>query len=197
MPLPFTYWSSYSLLPLWIFDNYFILWIIIKYYNWFLIKLLQLLQWGTPLGWVFVLWHTSIFFSNASLFFGTTRSSRVILYFPWPNLGIQRRQWQPMPVFLPGKSHGWRSLVGWSPWGRKESEATEWLHFHFSLSCIGEGNGNLLQCSCLENLTDGGAWWAAIYGVAQSRTRLKWLSSSSSSSSNPGINIFPRDSWIF
>ena len=56
---------------------------------------------------------------------------------------------------------------------------TEQLHFHFSLSCIGEGNGNPLQCSFLENPRDGGAWWAAIYGVAQSRTRLKWLSSSS------------------
>ena len=60
---------------------------------------------------------------------------------------------------------------------------TERLHFHFSLSCIGEGNGNPLQCSCLENPRDGGAWWAAVYGVAQSRTRLKRLSSSSSSSS--------------
>ena len=58
---------------------------------------------------------------------------------------------------------------------------TEQLHFHFSLSCIGEGNGNPLQCSCLENPRDGGAWWAAVYGVAQSRTRLKRLSSSSSS----------------
>ena len=57
---------------------------------------------------------------------------------------------------------------------------TERLHFHFSLSCIGEGNGNALQCSCLENPRDGGAWWAAVYGVAQSRTRLKRLSSSSS-----------------
>ena len=56
---------------------------------------------------------------------------------------------------------------------------TEWLHFHFSLSCIGEGNGNPLQCSCLENPRDGGAWWAAIHGVTQSQTRLKWLSSSS------------------
>ena len=55
---------------------------------------------------------------------------------------------------------------------------TERLHFHFSLSCIGEGNGNPLQCSCLENPRDGGAWWAAVYGVAQSRTRLKRLSSS-------------------
>ena len=61
---------------------------------------------------------------------------------------------------------------------------TERLHFHFSLSCIGEGNGNPLQCSCLENLRDGGAWWAAVSGVAQSRTRLKQLSSSSSSRIN-------------
>ena len=66
----------------------------------------------------------------------------------------------------------WRSLVGCSPWGREESDTTE-RHFHFSLSCIGEGNGNPLQCSCLENPRDRGAWWAAVYGVAQSRTRLK------------------------
>ena len=91
-----------------------------------------------------------------------------------------RRQWQPTPVLLPGKSHGWRSLVGCSPWGLKESDATERLHFHFSFSCIGEGNGNPLQCSCLDNPRDGGASWAAVYGVAQSWTRLKWLSSSSS-----------------
>ena len=94
-----------------------------------------------------------------------------------------RRQWHPTPVLLPGKSHGWRSLVGCSPWGRKELETTEGLHFHSSLSCIGEGNGNPLQCSCLENPRDGRAWWAAIYGVAQSRTPLKRLSSSSSSPS--------------
>ena len=56
--------------------------------------------------------------------------------------------------------------------------------FHFSLSWIGEGNGNPLQCSCLENPRDGGAWWAAVYGVSQSWTRLKRLSSSSSSSSS-------------
>ena len=92
----------------------------------------------------------------------------------------RRRRWHPTPVLLPGKSHGWRSLVGCSLWGRKESDTTEQLHFHFSLSRIGEGNGNLLQCSCLENPRDGGAWWAAVYGVAQSRTRLKQLSSSSS-----------------
>ena len=59
---------------------------------------------------------------------------------------------------------------------------TERLHFHFTLSCIGEGNGNPLQCSCLENPRDGEAWWAAVYGITQSRTRLKQLSSSSSSS---------------
>ena len=83
---------------------------------------------------------------------------------------------------MPGKSHGWRSLVGYSPWGREESDTTEQLHFHFSPLGIGEGNGNPLQCSCLENPRDGGAWWAAVYGAAQSRTRLKRLSSSSSSS---------------
>ena len=91
-----------------------------------------------------------------------------------------RRQWHLTPVLLPGKSHGWRSLVGCHPWGRQESDTTERLHFHFPLSCIGEGNGNPLQCSCLENPTDGGAWWAAVYSVAQSRTQLKRLSSSSS-----------------
>ena len=73
--------------------------------------------------------------------------------------------------------------MGWSPQGLKESDRTERLPFHFSLSCIGEGNDNPLQCSCLENPRDGASWWAAIYGVAQSWTRLKWLSSSSSSSS--------------
>ena len=70
--------------------------------------------------------------------------------------------------------------MGCIPWGRWESDTTEQLHFHFSLSCIGEGNGSPLQCSCLENLRDGGAWWAAVHGVAQSQTRLKRLSSSSS-----------------
>ena len=94
---------------------------------------------------------------------------------------LGRRQWHPTLVLLPGKSHGWRSLEGCSPWGSEESDTTERLHFHFSLSRIGEGNGNPLQCSCLENPRDGGAWWAAIYGVTQSWTRLKWLSSSSSS----------------
>ena len=86
---------------------------------------------------------------------------------------LKRSSSSSSKVLLPGKSHGRRSLVGCSPWGREESDTTERLHFHFLLSCIGEGNGNPLQCSCLENPRDGGAWWAAIYGVAQSRTRLK------------------------
>ena len=93
----------------------------------------------------------------------------------------------PHSVLLPGKSHGQSSLVGCSPMGLEESDTTERLHFHFSLSCTGEGNGNPLQCSCLENPRDGGAWWAALYGVAQSRTRLTWLSSSSS--------MYGCDSW--
>ena len=88
----------------------------------------------------------------------------------------RRRQWHPTPVLLPGKSHGQRSLAGCGSWGHLESDTTERLHSHFSLSCIGEGNGNPLQYSCLENPRDGGAWWAAIYGVTQSRTRLKQLS---------------------
>ena len=93
----------------------------------------------------------------------------------------------PTPVLLPGKPldggarkaavHGVAEGWTWLSWG---SDTTERLHFHFSLSCIGEGNGNPLQYSCLENPRDWGAWWAAVYGVAQSRTRLKWLSSSSS-----------------
>ena len=83
---------------------------------------------------------------------------------------------------LKSQSHGWRSLVGCGPWGHWELDRTERLHFHFSLSCIGEGNGNPLQCSCLENPRGGEAWWAAVYGVAQSRTWLKRLSSSSNSS---------------
>ena len=90
----------------------------------------------------------------------------------------------PPPVLLPGKTHGLRSLVGCSPWGCEESDTTEWLPFHFSLSGIGEGNGNPLKCSCLENHRDGGAWWASIYGIAQGWTRLKRLSSSS------------RNSWV-
>ena len=88
----------------------------------------------------------------------------------WGYIYTWKRQPHPTPVLLPGKSHGQRSLVGCSSWGCEESDTTGRLPFHFSLSCIGEGNGNLLQCSCLENPRDGGAWWAAVYGVAESDT---------------------------
>ena len=80
--------------------------------------------------------------------------------------------------------------------GSLRVDTTEHLHFHFSLSCIGEGNGNPLQCSCLENPRDRGAWWAAIYGVTQSRTQLKRLSSSSCSSSTVLFNFFLFFRWI-
>ena len=86
---------------------------------------------------------------------------------------LPRRRWHPTPVLLPGKSHGRRSLVGCSSCGHGESDTNERLPFHFSLSCIGEGNGNPFQCSCLENPRDGGTWWVAVSGVTQSRTRLK------------------------
>ena len=141
--------------------------------------------------WVFqICWHIECSTFTASSFRIWNSSTGI----PSPPLGLfseiynlygsmneeQRRQWHPTPVLLPGKSHGQRSLEGCSPWGRWGSNRTKWLHFHFSLSCIGEGNGNSLQCSCLENPRDG-AWWAASYGVAQSRTWLKRLRSSSSS----------------
>ena len=79
----------------------------------------------------------------------------------------RRRQWHPTLVLLPGKSHGWRSLVGCSPWGRKASYTTEQLHFHFSFSCIGKGNGNPLQYSCLENPLGRGACQATVHGIAR------------------------------
>ena len=72
----------------------------------------------------------------------------------------------------------WRA---WGPWGRRELDTTEQLHFHVSLSCIEEGNGNPLQCSCLENPRDRGAWWAAVSGVTQSQARLRQLSGSKQS----------------
>ena len=110
-------------------------------------------------------------------------------------LNSSMKTYNPTPVFLPGKSPGWSSPAGYNPWASKESDTTERLPFHFSLSCFGEGNGNPLQCSGLENPRDGGAWRAAIYGVAQSRTRLKQLSSSSSSSIH--ISPFPWISFPF
>ena len=125
-------------------------------------------------------WECKAFQHPVFIFF--VHEFKGILFFIFWGTSIlfpQRRQWQPTQVLLPRKSHGWRSLVGCSPWGREESDTTERLHSHFSLSCLGGGNGIPLQCSCLENPRDGGAWWAAIYGVAQCRTQLKRLSSSS------------------
>ena len=102
-----------------------------------------------------------VFPALASRFLSTSGPLLLLLFFKilW-HVG-RRRHWRPTPVLLPGKSHGRRSLVGCSPWGREESDKTERLHFHFSLSCIGDGNGNPPQCSCLENPRNSGAWWAA------------------------------------
>ena len=117
----------------------------------------------------------------------------------WMGLGILvsyvdikwRRQWQPTPLLYscmenPMDEGAWWAAVHGVAKGRARLEQ---LHFHFSLSCIGEGNGNPLQCSCLENPREGGAWWAAVHGVAQSRTRLKWLSSSTQVFIWPSCNI--------
>ena len=108
---------------------------------------------------------------------------------------VRRRQWQPTPVLLPGKSRGRKSLLSCSLWGRKESDTTEWIHFHFSLSCIGEGNGNPLQCSCLENPRDGGAWWAAVYGVTQSRTLLSDLAAAAATCNMWSTGSSPTSDW--
>ena len=97
------------------------------------------------------------------------------------------------------------STLAWKiPWTKEPGglqsveslSQTERFHFHFSLSCIGEGNGNPLQCSCLENPRDGGAWWAAVYGVTQSRTRLNRLSSSSSLKTNTSLGCHPKRGFI-
>ena len=124
----------------------------------------------------------SVLLIGCIIFFCLLASLCILLYYfiCYLFLLLCLLQWHPIPVLLPGKSHGQRSLVGCSPWGHWGLDTTERLHFHFSLSCTGEGNDSPLQCSCLENPRDGGAWWAAVYGVTQSRTWLKWLSSSSS-----------------
>ena len=115
-------------------------------------KKLEVWSWNIPTGdWLNA---SSIFWKTPRVKYYTNTEKRI------RHICVYRlrRQWHPTPVLLPGKSHGWRSLVGCSPWGCKELYTTEQLHFHFSLSCIGEGNGNPLQCSCLENPRDGGAW---------------------------------------
>ena len=138
--------------------------------------------WWTPI-------YTVICFSNPppASFFSSTLPQWWPLFFPTLfSLNSHPLTCKSEKAMAPHSS----TLACQIPWtekpGRLQSTGslrvgqTEQLHFHFSLSCIGEGNGNPLQCSCLENLRDGGAWWAAISGVAQSQTRLKWLSSSSS-----------------
>ena len=144
---------------------------------------LYFLVWKSLSPWISHLISFLNFGKYSALYF-LSSSSEMPSIFRFHNLMSphRRRQWQATPVLLTGESHGWRSLVGCSPWGHYEWDATERLDFHFSLSHNGEGNGNPLQCSCLENPRDRRAWWAAVYGVAQSRTRLKRLSSSSSRS---------------
>ena len=135
--------------------------------NRLLLRSLWLAWYKTQTG--FILFHVLLpprrhwfLWENLFFFFASTRSS------------LWRRKWHPSPVLLPGKSHEWRSLESCSAWGHWGSDTTEWLRFRFSLSCFGEGNGNPLYCSCLENARDGGSWWAAIYGDSQNRTWLKW-----------------------
>ena len=145
---------------------------------------LHVIKTGAHISYSYTLNLPHLFFDVLSWMGERDELTALSQEFTYPSLIWRRRQWHPTPVLLPGKYHGWRSLVGCSPWGHWELDITERFHFHFSLSCIGEGNGNPLQCSCLENPRNGGAWWAAVDGVAQSQTRLKWLGSSSSSSSS-------------
>ena len=122
-----------------------------------------------PLEWLNILFFTLLPCKLYSFLLFFLKVIMAVTILSW----IYQSLWQPTPVLSPGKSHGQRSLVGCSPWGCEESDTTERLHFHFSLSCIGEGNGDPLQCSCLENPRGSGAWWAAVFGVAQSQTQLK------------------------
>ena len=139
--------------------------------------------------YIFIIYHQPFCFSSVGgliriFFFSIIRSP--ISVKAHRSVPCSEKAVVPHSSTLAWKIHGEKSLVGYSPWDPEELDSTERLHFHFSLWCIGEGNGSPLQCSCLENPRDGGAWWAAVCGVAQSRTWLKWLSSSSSSSSTLG-----------
>ena len=107
----------------------------------------------------------------------SSNTKSVCMLYIFPGIVISRalflkleKAMAPHSSTLAWKIHGRRSLVGCSPWGHEVSDTTKRLHFHFSLSCIGEGNGSPLQCSCLENPRDSGAWWGGVSGVAQSRT---------------------------
>ena len=122
---------------------------------------------------------------------------------PWVGMIPWRKEWQPTPVFLPGEFHGQRSLAGYSPWGRKESDMTERLHSLHSLHTLSlEKEMATHSCSCLENPMDRGAWRSVVNGVAESRTRLKWLSTHADSFhiiksinniSNPDIHSWLRN----
>ena len=124
----------------------------------------------------------------------TTWKLRVRFYL----VGISgwRRQWHPTPVLLPEGSHGQRSLVGCNPWCSLESDMTERLHFHFSLSCIGEGNGNPLQCSCLENPKDGEP--GGLLSTGSYRVRHNWNDLAAASGLEPRGSIFGNhgESWL-
>ena len=110
---------------------------------------------ANPVSLFIFFWHSP---SSLAITVRWVAGSICRITFGSPHSHLRRRQWHPTLVLLPGKSHGQRSLVGCSPWGRYQSDVTERLHFHFSLSHNGEGNGNPLQCSCLENPRDGRAW---------------------------------------
>ena len=148
-----------------------------------LFKLISLVGWG----------FESILFGEGKCYL----SSKCFSEFTKARGPVRRRQWHPIPVQYsclenPMGGGAWKAAGHGVAKGRTRlSDFTFTFHFHFSLSCIGEGNGNPLQCSCLENPRDGGAWWAAVYGVAQKCTRLKWLSSSSRGLVN--VVLKPRD----
>ena len=131
-------------------------------------------------------WHL-LYFPFSNIRSAYTKKS-MLVKIPIPIIALWRRQWQPSPVLLPGEYHGRRSLVGYSSWGCWELDMTERLRLHFSLSCLGEGYGNPLQYSCLENPRDRGACWAPVYGVTQSRTWLTWLSKPASNNCSPHPN---------
>ena len=116
--------------------------------------------------------HTLNFYPSVShnVFVFGDRKLPLKRYLRLNEVRYQRRQWQSTPVLLPGKSHGRRCLVGYNPQGREESDTAEQLRVHFSLSCIGEGNGNPLQYSCLENPMDIGAWYATAHESQKSQT---------------------------
>ena len=110
--------------------------------------------------------------ANFAYYLRCHRAKYICCINTYTNTHVWRRQWQPNPVLLPGKSHGWRKLVGCSPWGHEESDMTEWLHCHFSPSCTGEGNGNPLQCPCLEN--PGLAEPGGLLSMGSHRVRHDW-----------------------